>query len=125
MARSITRGRMLALTAAGVAAGPRLASAASFVSPDVAKAKAEGLVVFYTSVDVSVAERVARDFQGKYGIKVQVERTGSERVFQRIGQEYGSNVHAVDVVNTSDASHFLVWKKDGWLASVALEEIVR
>jgi iron(III) transport system substrate-binding protein len=116
---------MLGLTAAGLAAGPRLASAAAYVNPDVAKAKAEGTVVFYTSVDVSVAERVARDFQSKYGIKVQVERTGSERVFQRIGQEYGSNVHAVDVVNTSDASHFLVWKKNGWLASVPLEEIER
>ena len=125
MARSITRARMLALTAAGVATGPRLAVAASYVTPDVAKAKAEGTVVFYTSVDVSVAERVARDFQAKYGIKVQVERTGSERVFQRLGQEYGSNVHAADVVNTSDASHFLVWKKDGWLASVPLEEIIR
>jgi iron(III) transport system substrate-binding protein len=121
----LTRKRMLGLTAAGLAAGPRLASAAANVVPDVAKAKAEGTVVFYTSVDVGVAERVARDFQSKYGIKVQVERTGSERVFQRIGQEYGSNVHAVDVVNSSDASHFLVWKKNGWLASVPLEEIER
>jgi spermidine/putrescine-binding protein len=84
--------------------------AATFVVPDVAKAKAEGLVVFYTSVDVTVAERLARDFQSKYGIKVQVERTGSERVFQRIGQEMGSNLHVVDVVNTSDAANFLVWK---------------
>jgi iron(III) transport system substrate-binding protein len=74
---------------------------------------------------VSVAERVARDFQAKYGIKVQVERTGSERVFQRIGQEYGSNLHVVDVVNDSDAANFLVWKKSGWLASVPLEDLDR
>src|ERR1700680_4644138 len=71
---------------------PARVSTAPFVTPDLAKAKAEGLVVFYTSVDVSVAERLARDFQSKYGIKVQVERTGSERVFQRIGQEMGSNL---------------------------------
>ncbi|MDB5071681.1 MAG: putative type Fe3+ transport system, periplasmic component [Candidatus Eremiobacteraeota bacterium] len=100
-------------------------SPASFVVPDVAKAKAEGLVVFYTSVDVSVAERLARDFQSKYGIKVQVERTGSERVFQRIGQEMGSNLHVADVVNTSDAANFLVWKNSGWLANVRMEEIER
>jgi iron(III) transport system substrate-binding protein len=104
---------------------PARVSPASFVVPDVAKAKAEGLVVFYTSVDVSVAERLARDFQSKYGIKVQVERTGSERVFQRIGQEMGSNLHVVDVVNTSDAANFLVWKNSGWLASVRFEEIER
>ena len=104
---------------------PARISPASFVVPAVAKAKAEGLVVFYTSVDVSVAERLARDFQSKYGIKVQVERTGSERVFQRIGQEMGSNLHVVDVVNTSDAANFLVWKNNGWLASVRLEEIDR
>ena len=33
-----------------------------------------------------------------------VERTGAERVFQRIGQEYGSRIYAVDVVNSSDAA---------------------
>ena len=45
------------------------------------------------------------------GIAVRVERTGAERVFQRIGQEYSSNIHAVDVVNSSDAAHFIVWKR--------------
>ena len=107
------------------ALAPARVSPASFATADVAKAKAEGLVVFYTSVDVSVAERLARDFQAKYGIKVQVERTGSERVFQRVGQEYGSNLHVVDVVNTSDAANFLVWKSSGWLASIPLEDIAR
>ena len=106
-------------------ATPARVSPAAFERVDLAKAKAEGLVVFYTSVDVSVAERLARDFQAKYGIKVQVERTGSERVFQRIGQEMGSNLHVVDVANTSDAANFLVWKNSGWLANVNLEEIER
>ena len=47
---------------------------------------------------------------------MRVERSGAERMFQRIGQEYGSRIHAVDVVNTSDAAHFIVWKRNGWLA---------
>jgi len=111
--------------ALAVLAPARVSPATAFVTPDVAKAKAEGLVVFYTSVDVSVAERLARDFQAKYGIKVQVERTGSERVFQRIGQEMGSNLHVADVVNTSDAANFLVWKNSGWLANVRLDDIER
>jgi iron(III) transport system substrate-binding protein len=117
------RSAAAALLLGALAAAP--VSPAGFVTPDVAKAKAEGLVVFYTSVDVSVAERLARDFQSKYGIKVQVERTGSERVFQRIGQEMGSNLHVADVVNTSDAANFIVWRNSGWLASVRYEEIER
>lgn len=121
----LSRSSMIRLTAAALAAAPAGARAAAYAKVDVAKAKAEGLVVFYTSVDVSVAERLARDFQSAYGIKVQVERTGSERVFQRIGQEYGSNLHVVDVVNTSDAANFLVWKQQGWLATVPLEDIER
>ncbi|HEX3549812.1 MAG TPA: extracellular solute-binding protein [Candidatus Elarobacter sp.] len=121
--------RLAAVAAAAVlvpgAFLPARVSPASFAAPDVAKAKAEGLVVFYTSVDVSIAERLAREFQAKYGIKVQVERTGSERVFQRLGQEYASNLHVVDVVNTSDSANFLVWKSQHWLASVPLEDVAR
>jgi iron(III) transport system substrate-binding protein len=44
-------------------------------------------------------------------------------VFQRIGQEYSSNIHAVDVVNSSDAAHFIVWKRDGILAPYVPEDV--
>jgi iron(III) transport system substrate-binding protein len=54
-----------------------------------------------------------------------VERTGAERVFQRIGQEYASNIHAVDVVNSSDAAHFIVWKRDGILAPYIPEDVAK
>jgi iron(III) transport system substrate-binding protein len=47
---------------------------------------------------------------------VRVERSGAERVFQRIGQEMDSNIHAVDIVNTADGAHIIVWKRNGWLA---------
>src|SRR6201988_1676388 len=80
-------------------------------------ARKEGQVVYYTSTDLPVAEKLAKAFEARYpGIAVRVERTGAERVFQRIGQEYASNIHAVDVVNSSDAAHFIVWKRDGILA---------
>src|SRR5207237_545653 len=70
------------------------------------------------SVDVKVAEAVKKAFQEQYPkIEVEVERTGSERVLQRINQEYGSNIHNVDAVNSSDASHFLFWKQQKWLAA--------
>mgnify|MGYP003350594373 CR=1 FL=1 len=54
-------------------------------------AKKEGKVVWYTSVDLPLAEKIAKSFEAKFpGVAVRVERTGAERVFQRIGQEYGS-----------------------------------
>jgi iron(III) transport system substrate-binding protein len=89
-------------------------------------ARKEGQVVYYTSTDLPVAEKVAKAFEAKYpGISVRVERTGAERVFQRIGQEYSSNIHAVDVVNSSDAAHFIVWKRDGILLPYVPEDVAR
>ncbi len=71
-----------------------------------------------------MAERLAKAFEAKYpGIAVRVERTGAERVFQRIGQEYASRIHAVDVVNSSDAAHFIVWKRDGILEAYVPEDV--
>src|SRR5215510_3361576 len=87
-------------------------------------AKKEGKVVWYTSVDLPLAEKVARSFEAKYdGIACRVERSGAERVFQRIGQEYSSRIHAVDVVQSSDAAHFIVWKRDGILAAYVPEDV--
>ncbi len=89
-------------------------------------AKKEGKVVWYTSVDLPVAEKVGKAFEAKYpGVTVRVERTGAERVFQRIGQEYASNIHAVDVVQSSDAAHFIVWKRDGILAPYVPEDVAK
>jgi iron(III) transport system substrate-binding protein len=97
------------------------------ITPDlIAAAKKEGQVIYYTSTDLPVAEKLARSFEAKYpGIAVHVERTGAERVFQRIGQEYASNIHAVDVVNSSDAAHFIVWKRDGILAPYVPEDVAK
>src|SRR3954453_15089819 len=89
-------------------------------------AKKEGQGIYYTSTDLPVAEKIAKAFEAKYsGIAVRVERTGAERVFQRIGQEYSSNIHAVDVVNSSDAAHFIVWKRDGILAPYVAEDVAK
>ena len=97
------------------------------ITPDLIEAaKKEGKVVCYTSIDLPVAEKIAKAFEAKYpGIAVRVERTGAERVFQRIGQEYASNIHAVDVVNSSDAAHFIVWKRDGLLAPFVPEDVAK
>src|SRR5689334_22497394 len=101
------------------------APAVSKVTPELIEAaKKEGKVSWYTAVDLPVAERIAKAFEAKYpGIAVRVERSGGERIFQRIGQEYASNIHAVDVVNSSDAAHFIVWKRDGILAAYLPQDV--
>ncbi len=89
-------------------------------------AKKEGKCSFYTAMDLQFAEKLGKEFEAKYpGIAVRVERSGAERVFTRIGQEYSSNVHAVDVVNTADQSHCLAWIRDGWLAPYLPEEVMK
>lgn len=92
----------------------------------VAAAKKEGTVTFYTATDVSVAEKIAAAFEAKYsGIKVKVERSGSERVFQRIMQEYGANIFNADVIETSDAVNLLVLKRKEWLTQIVPEEVAK
>jgi iron(III) transport system substrate-binding protein len=115
---------------AGAAFSTKVMSAAppaTAVTPALIEAaKKEGKVVWYTSVDLPLAEKIAKSFEAKFpGIAVRVERTGAERVFQRIGQEYGSNIHAVDVANSSDAAHFFVWKKSGLLEAYLPEDVAK
>ncbi|HLQ25331.1 MAG TPA: extracellular solute-binding protein [Acidiferrobacterales bacterium] len=114
---------LIAISPATQAAAP----AATKVTPElIKKAQQEGKVVYYTAVDVAVAEKIAKAFEAKYpGIQVQIERAGSERIFQRLGQEYGSKIYAADVVNSSDAAHFIVWKRDGWLAPYVPEDVAK
>jgi iron(III) transport system substrate-binding protein len=132
MKRKITRREVLTGSGAlalSVYAAPLRAAAppAEAVTPALVEAaKKEGKAVWYTSVDLPLAERVARSFEAKYpGVAVRVERTGAERVFTRIGQEYSSNIHAVDVVNSSDAAHLIVWKRNGWLAPYVPEDVAK
>src|SRR5436309_5530173 len=128
----LTRRRLLQGTAALGSAvfATRVVSAAPAAEPVtdalIEAAKKEGKVVYYTSIDLPVAEKIAKAFEAKYpGISVRTERSGAERIFQRIGQEYSSNIHACDVVNSSDAAHMIVWKRDGLLAPYVPEDVAK
>ncbi len=89
-------------------------------------AKKEGKLAFYTAMDLTFAQQLAKAFEAKFpGISVRVERSGAERIFTRIAQEYSSNIHAADVVNTSDQAHCLAWKRNGWLAPYLPEEVAQ
>ena len=97
------------------------------ITPDlVAAATKEGKVVLYSAMDLPVGEKLGKAFEAAYpGIAIQIERSGSERLFQRIAQEFESNIHAADVINSSDASHFIPWKKNGWLMPFVPEDVAK
>ena len=53
-------------------------------------ARNEGKLSYYSALELNVAERLGKAFEAKYpGIAVHVERSGAERIFQRIAQEQG------------------------------------
>src|SRR3989440_5191528 len=112
----------LAATRVEAAAPP-----ATAITPQLIEAaKKEGKVHYYTSIDLPLAEKIAKSFEAKFpGVAVRVERSGAERVFQRIGQEYASRIYAVDAINSSDAAHFIVWKRDGLLAPYVPEDVAK
>jgi iron(III) transport system substrate-binding protein len=89
-------------------------------------ANKEAKVILYSSMDLPVGEKLGKAFEAKYpGIAVQIERSGSERLFQRVAQEFDSGIHAADVINTTDASHIISWKKSGWMAPFVSEDIAQ
>jgi iron(III) transport system substrate-binding protein len=132
MTRKLTRRHVLAgsttaLMASGFARSAQAAPEASSITPQLIEvAKKEGKVTWYTSVDLALAEKVAKAFEAKYpGVAVKVERSGAERNFQRIGQEYASRIYNCDVVNSSDAAHLIIWKREKMLAAYVPEDVAR
>src|SRR5216684_3383227 len=117
------------LALGGVFASPARAQAPEPVAITPAlieAAKKEAKVILYSSMDLPVGEKLGKAFEAAYpGISVQIERSGSERLFQRVGQEFESNIHAADIINSSDASHFITWKKNGWLMPFVPEDVAK
>jgi iron(III) transport system substrate-binding protein len=132
-ARKVSRRRILKGSTA-LALGAVFASPARTEPPPsvaitpqlIEAAKKEAKVVLYSAMDLPVGEKLGKAFEAQYpGIQVQIERAGSERLFQRIDQEFASGIRAADVVNSADASHFIPWKRNGWLAPFVSEDIAK
>ena len=89
-----------------------LAAEARAQDPRLEAARKEGKVVWYTSLALTSSEKVAKLFETAYpGVKVEVHRTGSQRILQRMMQELQANIKNVDVVHTSDAGHYVLLKE--------------
>jgi len=89
-------------------------------------ARKEGKLAFYSALELNVSEKLARAFETKYpGISVRVERSGAERIFQRISQEQDGRINAVDLVCSTDPAHFIFWKRKDLIAPYVPEEMAK
>lgn len=71
---------------------------------DLAAAKKEGKVVWYTSTPIETAQKIAGLFEAETGIKVEMFRSGGSAILRRFLQEQQAGRVAVDVMTTSDPS---------------------
>src|SRR3982751_1549605 len=98
-----------ALLAAGIAQGqgkPSTAELGALAGPDreqklVEGAKKEGELNIYTSAQSDDMGALVSAFEKKYGIKVNVWRSSSEKVLQRFVTESRSSKHSMDVAETN------------------------
>jgi iron(III) transport system substrate-binding protein len=69
---------------------------------DMAAAKKEGAVTWYTSTPVGTAQKIANMFQAETGIKVELFRSGGSAVLRRFLQEIDARRVVADVMTISD-----------------------
>lgn len=67
----------------------------------IEKATKEGVVVVYTSLATTESIPLAKAFEKKYGIKVELWRALSDKVVQRAVTEAQARRHSVDVIETN------------------------
>jgi iron(III) transport system substrate-binding protein len=95
--------RALALVALAVLAPVGPAVAQFTADPvDMAAAKREGGVTWYTSTPVATAQKIANLFQAETGIKVELFRSGGSAVLRRFLQEIDAKRVVADVLTISD-----------------------
>jgi iron(III) transport system substrate-binding protein len=80
---------------------------------DMAAARREGKVVWYTSTPLEAAQKIARLFTEETSIRVELFRSGGSAVISRFAQEIGAGRVAVDVLTTSDPAASAQFAKRG------------
>jgi iron(III) transport system substrate-binding protein len=80
---------------------------------DLAAARKEGAVTWYTSTPVAQAQKIAGMFQAETGIKVELFRSGGSAVLRRFMQEMDARRVLADVMTISDpAAMSMLIKRD-------------
>ena len=80
---------------------------------DVAKAKSEGKLVWYTSTPFETGQKIVRLFEKEYGIKVEMFRSGGSAILRRFQQEMDAGRIATDVLTTSEPAAAAAMAKKG------------
>jgi iron(III) transport system substrate-binding protein len=92
-----------AVLAGGVTLGlPAALRTAAAEGVDLDAARREGKVSLYTSAPIAAAQKVATAFEQKFGIKVELFRSGGTEVLRRFMMERDAGRIAADVLVTSD-----------------------
>jgi iron(III) transport system substrate-binding protein len=97
--------RRSTLWLAAVAAAFVTAGVAQAANIDMAAAKKEGKVTWYTSTPIKTAQKIADAFEKQTGIHVELFRSGGSAILRRFMQEHTSGLNAADVMTTSDPAN--------------------
>ena len=91
----------------------------------VERAKAEGTVTVFTSMQLQDSRPLAEAFEKKHGIKVSLWRASGEKVAQRVITEARGGRHEVDVVETDGAQMEILYREKQLapFASPAMKDI--
>lgn len=115
-------GTMLRLSRRSLLAGACAIAAPGFIrraqaadAVDIDAAKREGKVTLYTSAPLSTAQKIVNAFQEKYGISVELFRTGGVQVLRRFLMEQQSGHAGADMLVTSDLSAANDFKAKGMI----------
>ena len=106
----LSRRRLLAGAAALLSGGVGQALAQPV---DMAAARREGKVVWYCSVPVETAQKVANMFEQQTGIKVELFRSGGSNILRRFQQEAEGGKVFVDVLTHSEPAAARLMTKKG------------
>ncbi|PYN73885.1 MAG: hypothetical protein DMD96_31800 [Candidatus Rokuibacteriota bacterium] len=92
-----------------VLAAPAAAQTVAFTPDpvDMAAAKREGAVTWYTSTPIGTAQKIANLFQAETGIKVELFRSGGSAVLRRFMQEIDARRVIADVMTISDPAEVI------------------
>src|SRR5262245_32956478 len=106
MEKMLVASSVLLATLAAPLAAAQGADILSYQGPDrdkrlIEQAKKEGTVSLYTSLAPTESQPMAEAFEKKYGIKVELWRSQSERVVQRVVSEAKAGRNTVDVIATN------------------------
>src|SRR3954453_17920721 len=108
---------MLKLTLAIALLATLVAPAHAQDAIDVAKAKAEGKVIWYTSTPIEQGQKIADAFQKETGIKVEMFRSGGSSILRRFQQEMDAGRVAADVLTPPEPAPANALGKKGFFVA--------